>query len=85
MFPLLARTKTNTDQYLRKWGLKAGIEHVSWHTARHTFATIALEHGAELRTVSELLGHSDISTTLRYAKATDSLKVSAIASIPSLE
>ena len=84
VFPLLAKTGANTDQYLKKWGLRAGIEHVSWHTARHTFATIALEHGAELRTVSELLGHTDISTTLRYAKATDSLKKSAIASIPPL-
>ena len=84
VFPLLAATKANTDQYLRKWGLKAGIDHVSWHTARHTMATIALENGAELRTVSELLGHSDISTTMRYAKATDSLKKSAVDAIPAL-
>lgn len=84
VFPLLAATKANTDQYLRKWGLQAGIDHVSWHTARHTMATIALENGAELRTVSELLGHSDISTTLRYAKATDTLKRSAVDAIPSL-
>lgn len=84
VFPLLAKTKANTDQYLRKWGLKAGIEHVSWHTARHTMATLALENGAELRTVSELLGHTDISTTLRYAKATDQLKKSAIDAIPRL-
>ena len=84
VFPLLAATKSNTDQYLRKWGLRAGIDHVSWHTARHTMATIALEHGAELRTVSGLLGHTDISTTLRYAMATDPLKVSAIGAIPGL-
>ena len=84
VFPLLAATKSNTDQYLRKWGLRAGIDHVSWHTARHTMATIALEHGAELRTVSGLLGHTNISTTLRYAMATDPLKVSAIGAIPRL-
>ena len=84
VFPKLALTKANTDQYLAKWGLKAGIEHVSWHTARHTMATIALEHGAELRTVSELLGHSDLSTTLRYAKATDSLKKSAVDALPEI-
>lgn len=82
VFPLLASTKTNTDQYLKKWGLQAGVEHVSWHTARHTMATLALEHGAELRTVSELLGHSGLSTTLRYAKATDPLKKAAISSLP---
>lgn len=85
IFPLLAATKTNTDQYLSTWGKKAGIPHVSWHTARHTFATLALENGAELRTVSELLGHADISTTLRYAKATDFLKKKAINRLPKLE
>lgn len=84
VFPLLAQTKSNTDQYLKKWGLAAGIEHVSWHTARHTFATIALENGAEIRTVSELLGHTNLSTTMRYAKATDVLKKSAIAAIPEI-
>ncbi len=84
VFPLLASTKTNTDQYLKKWGEKAGIQHVSWHTARHTMATLALENGAELKTVSELLGHSQISTTLRYAKSTDKLKKAAVNSIPSL-
>ena len=82
VFPLLSNTKSNTDQYLKKWGLLAGIDHVSWHTARHTMATLALEHGAELRTVSELLGHSGLSTTLRYAKATDPLKKAAIKSLP---
>lgn len=84
VFPLLASTKTNTDQYLKKWGEKAGIQHVSWHTARHTMATLALENGAELKTVSELLGHSQISTTLRYAKSTDKLKKAAVNSIPAL-
>ena len=84
VFPLLAATKTNTDQYLKKWGLKAGISHVSWHTARHTMATLALENGAELRTVSELLGHTSISTTLRYASSTDRLKEAAIKAIPDL-
>jgi site-specific recombinase XerD len=80
----LASTKTNTDQYLKKWGEKAGIQHVSWHTARHTMATLSLENGAELKTVSELLGHANISTTLRYAKSTDKLKKAAVNSIPAL-
>lgn len=85
VFPLLASTKSNTDQYLKKWGEKAGISHVSWHTARHTMATLALENGAEIHTVSELLGHTNISTTLRYAKATDSLKKSAVEALPRLD
>ena len=67
---------------LNEWGKKVGIEHLSWHTARHTMATLALEKGAEIRTVCELLGHTNISTTMRYANATDALKVKAVELLP---
>ena len=63
--------------------LKAlGLEHMRFHAMRHTFASLALQNGVDIRTVSGMLGHADPGFTLRtYTHTMNPLQVQAAATM----
>lgn len=86
VFPALAASKANTNQYLTAWAARAGVDKdIGWHTARHTFATLTLDAGADVSTVSRMLGHTKLATTAVYAKTTDRAKRAAVDALPVLD
>lgn len=78
-------TPTNTALRLGVWCARAGIDkHITFHSARHTFATLLLTRGADLYTVSKLLGHKSINTTQIYAKIVDEKRRAAVSLLDGL-
>ena len=74
-----------TNSTLREWCMDAGInKRITFHCGRHTFATMMLDLGTDIYTVSKLLGHRELSTTQIYAKVLDKNKQAAVSSIPSI-
>jgi integrase len=62
----------------------AGIGPIGWHVLRHTFASHLVQRGCPLFTVSQLLGHRDVKTTLRYAHLAPATLQSAVSMLDSV-
>ena len=74
-----------TNKAVQEWVLNAGIhKKISFHCARHAFATMMLDLGTDIYTVSKLLGHRDLSTTQIYVKVLDKNKQKAVSNIPDI-
>ena len=79
VFHQLQITSTTVEVILGEWMKEAGIEkHITYHCSRHTAATMLLTLGADLYTVSKILGHSSIKMTEVYAKIVDKKKLETV-------
>ena len=79
------RNRRTSYTHFKNWAKKAGIKKtIGWHTARRTFATMALLNGADILTLAKLLGHTNLSHVAKYAKVTDKLKTEAVNTLPKI-
>lgn len=77
VFPSL--TRQAILRHLKNWAKAAGItKTVTFHTSRHTFATMLLTLGTDIYTVSKMLGHSSVKPTQIYARIIDEAKDNAV-------
>ncbi len=82
----LHKKSSRLGKALREWAKEAEIDkYITFHTGRHTFATILLTFGTDLYTVSKMLGHKSIKTTEIYAKIVNEKVDEAVKRLPSLK
>ncbi len=76
---------TGALKTLRSWTTKAEIEkHITWHCARHSFATNLIIYEADVTIVSKLLGHNTLKYTQRYTHIANEMKKKATDNLPKI-
>ena len=85
VFPLVSKSTTNCIIYLSKWAKEAGVDKkIGWHTARRSFASIAVSVGIDQYVISKLLGHASIQHTSLYSQVPMPVKQKALDKIPTI-
>ena len=86
LFDMPASSNSNVNKQLRRICKMANIDKkVSFHTARHTNATLLLYNGANITTVQKLLGHKSVRTTEIYSNIMDMTVVRDLSSLSSIK
>lgn len=76
---------SNVERNLEKWALSANLgKKLTFHVARHTFATLLLTKNIDIYTISKLLNHKDLKTTQIYASLVDEKKINALNTLPTI-
>jgi integrase len=79
------RYSTYMNTALGQWMLRAGItKNITFHCGRHTYAVLQLNFGTDIFTLSKMLGHQEIKTTMIYSQIMDQKRIEAANRIPSI-
>lgn len=77
---------TGAGKLLKNWAKSAEIgKHITWHCARHTFATLLISNDTDVTIVAKLMGHSTVKHTQRYTRIAEDLKRKAVNNLPQID